>query len=180
MSHPAKIDAANANAADAIDIVPIAHVSEDTVEALLDDAFGTDRHGRTAYRLRAGTRALPALSFAALDRAGALLGTIQCWPVRIGDTAMVMVGPVAVEPAVQRGGIGRALMQAMLDAADAGGWPPLMMIGDPEYYGRFFGFSADGTAGWIVDGPVERRRLLARARDGQPMPAAGEVLPRPA
>ncbi len=177
MSHPAEIDAANANAADAIDIVPIAHVAEAAVEALLDHAFGTDRHGRTAYRLRAGTRAIPALSFAALDGAGALLGTIQSWPVRIGDAALVMVGPVAVEPAVQRGGIGRALMQAMLDAADAGGWPPLMMIGDPEYYGRFFGFNADATGGWIVDGPVERHRLLARVRAGQTMPEAGEILP---
>ncbi len=180
MSHPAEIDgaSAHADAADAISIVPIADVSDADVEALLDVAFGSDRHGRTAYRLRAGTRAIPALSFAALDTAGALLGTIQSWPVRIGDTPLVMVGPVAVEPAVQRGGIGRALVQAMLDAADIGGWPPQVMIGDPEYYGRFFGFSADATGGWIVDGPVERHRLLARALPGQELPAAGEILPR--
>ena len=36
-----------------------------------------------------------------------------------------------------------------------------MLIGDPEYYGRFFGFSADRTSGWRVPGPVEQRRLLA-------------------
>ena len=82
-----------------------------------------------------------------------------------------------MEPAVQRGGIGRALVQAMLDAADVGGWPPQVMIGDPEYYERFFGFSADATGGWIVDGPVERHRLLARALPGQELPAAGEILP---
>jgi len=181
VSHPAGIDgaAAIADATDTISIVPIAEVADLAVEALLDHAFGPDRHGRTAYRLRAGTQAIAALSFAARDHAGALVGTIQAWPVRIGDAPLVMVGPVAVEPAVQRGGIGRALMQAMLDAADAGGWPPLMMIGDPEYYGRFFGFTADATGEWIVDGPVERHRLLARAAQGHVMPGAGEVLPRP-
>jgi predicted N-acetyltransferase YhbS len=180
VSHPAEIDgvSAPADAVDAISIVPIADVSDAAVEALLDHAFGPDRHGRTAYRLRAGTCAIPALSFAALDVAGALVGTIQSWPVRIGDDPLVMVGPVAVEPAVQRGGIGRALVQATLDAADAGGSPPQVMIGDPEYYGRFFGFSADATGEWIVDGPVERHRLLARARPGQALPAAGEILPR--
>lgn len=181
MSHPAEIDgaSAHADATDAISIVPIADVSDADVEALLDQAFGPDRHGRTAYRLRAGTRAIPALSFAALDAGGTLVGTIQSWPVRIGDDPLVMVGPVAVEPAVQRGGIGRALVQAMLDAADAGGWPPQVMIGDPEYYGRFFGFGAGVTGGWIVDGPVERHRLLARARPGQALPETGEILPRP-
>lgn len=161
------------------DIVPIARVAADAVETLLDHAFGADRFGRTAYRLRAGTRAIPELSFAALDEAGVLIGTIQCWPVGIGDTPAIMVGPVAVEPALQRAGVGRALMAAMLQAWEAGDWPGLMMIGDPEYYGRFFGFSADRTAGWIIDGPVERHRLLSRARPGRELPESGAVRPRP-
>lgn len=161
------------------DIVPLARISADDVEALLDRAFGPDRHGRTAYRLRAGTSAIPELSFAALDEAGALIGTIQCWPVRAGDSPLVMVGPVAVVPDLQRGGIGRMLMAAMIEAWEAGDWPPMMMIGDPEYYGRFFGFDAAATAAWIVDGPVERRRLLARGKPGQVIPKTGEILPRP-
>lgn len=163
----------------AASMIPLAHVAPDAVEALLDRAFGIDRHGRTAYRLRAGTHAIPALSFAALDAAGALIGTIQCWPVRVGEAPLAMVGPVAVEPGLQRAGVGRALMARMLDAWRVGDWPPLMMIGDPEYYGRFFAFSADATAGWEIDGPFERRRLLARARPGQTLPGTGKVLPRP-
>jgi predicted N-acetyltransferase YhbS len=35
------------------------------------------------------------------------------------------------------------------------------MVGDAEYYGRF-GFSADSTGGWILPGPWEAHRLLAR------------------
>ncbi|MDB5684177.1 MAG: hypothetical protein JWM75_1875, partial [Sphingomonas bacterium] len=34
---------------------PIDHAAQEEVEALLDAAFGADRHQRTAYRLRQGT-----------------------------------------------------------------------------------------------------------------------------
>jgi predicted N-acetyltransferase YhbS len=161
------------------ELVPIDAVPHAAVERLLDHAFGPDRHARTAYRLRAGTQPLPDLSFAATE-GGALLGTIQCWPVRfVADDGravpLVLVGPVAVTPARQQGGLGRRLMRAALAGADARGLD-LMLIGDPEYYGRFFGFSADRTGGWRLPGPVERHRLLAR---GAGVPAgAGEIGPR--
>lgn len=162
-------------------IAPLSRIPETEIESLLDRAFGADRHGRTAYRLRAGTRWMPELSFAALDDAGRMVGLIQCWPVRLENEPLVMVGPVAVEPELQQKGTGRALMDAMLAAADASDLPgadALMMIGDPEYYGRFWGFSADATAGWIIDGPVERRRLLARLRGGRTVGAHGAIRPR--
>ncbi|QBM76289.1 N-acetyltransferase [Sphingomonas sp. AAP5] len=150
-----------------IEVLPIAAVAPDAVEALLDRAFGTDRHGRTAYRIREGMTAIPALSLAAVED-GALIGTIQCWPIRFagddgGDVAMVQVGPVAVAPDRQQGGIGRMLTARALAAAEAPGLDDaLTLIGDPEYYSRFFGFDASRTAAWRVPGPVERHRLLAR------------------
>ena len=154
--------------------VPIAEVEPQAVEQLLDRAFGTDRHSRTAYRIREGMPAIPALSFAAIED-GALVGTIQCWPILFAtdegadegadaghDVPLVMVGPVAVEPARQRDGIGHQLMNHALEAARISGQAELLtLIGDPEYYGRFFGFTADRTAAWRVPGPVERHRLLA-------------------
>ncbi|MEG3150134.1 N-acetyltransferase [Sphingomonas sp. ZT3P38] len=149
-----------------IRIAPIAEVEPQAVEQLLDRAFGPDRHERTAYRIRAGMPAIPRLSFAAFEH-DALVGTIQCWPILFDgddgrDVPLVMVGPVAVEPARQRDGIGRDLMLCALNAAVATGEADsLMLIGDPEYYGRFFGFSAERTGGWRVPGPVEQRRLLA-------------------
>lgn len=150
------------------------------VEDLLDAAFGADRFGRTAYRLREGSAAVPDLSFALVE-GGLLIGTIQCWPVvhRAADgvaTPLVMVGPVAVRPDVQRGGHGRALMAYMLDAAETRADGALMMIGDPEYYGRFFGFDADATGAWDLPGPFERRRLLARAVNGHQLPTAAGMI----
>ncbi|MCJ8156948.1 GNAT family N-acetyltransferase [Sphingomonas sp. LaA6.9] len=167
------------------DIVPLRSVPDAAVESLLDHAFGTDRFGRTAYRLRKGTQPIAELSFAMTDEDGGLLGSIQCWPVMLARDGgacdpLVMLGPVAVEPAAQQGGIGKTLMRATLAAWEAGNFPPLMMIGDPEYYGRFFGFSADDTSEWVIDGPVERRRLLALAQPGHSVPRFGRIVPRPA
>lgn len=166
-------------------LVPIASVPASSVEQLLDLAFGTDRHGRTAYRLREGMEAIPALSFAAIDGDGALLGSIQCWPIEIAgpDGAvepLILVGPVAVRPDRQRDGLGRKLVEATLAVADGGGAEPMMLIGDADYYGRFFGFTADATAGWQVPGPVDRDRLLVRLRPGQQVMADGLLRPRTA
>jgi predicted N-acetyltransferase YhbS len=164
-----------------ISFVPLATIDPPAIEQLLDRAFGADRHGRTAYRIRDGMRAIPALSFAALNDA-ALVGTIQCWPVRFAgadgrEVALAMVGPVAVDPARQRDGIGRMLMERSLAAAAiSGAARALMLIGDPEYYGRFFGFTAARTAGWQLPGPVERHRLLARGDDVPD--GAGTIGPR--
>ncbi|MHA6723681.1 GNAT family N-acetyltransferase [Sphingomonas sp. RS2018] len=150
-------------------IVPLANLPVAALEALLDRAFGPDRQTRTAYRIRAGTAPIPTLSFAALDHDGALAGTIQCWPVTFaGDDGrivpLVMVGPVAIEPAIQRGGIGRKLMNHMLEVAqqaDVPGADAMMLVGDPGYYDRFFGFTAERTGAWRLPGPFEARRLLA-------------------
>ena len=158
-------------------------IEPQAVEELLDAAFGSDRFGRTAYRIRKGVDAVPELSFAAIEN-GVLIGTIQCWPVahRAADgaaTPLVMVGPVAVRPDVQRGGHGRALMAHMLEAAENLADSALMMIGDPEYYGRFFGFDAEATGAWALPGPYEKRRLLARAVNGHAPPTGtGMIGPR--
>ena len=169
---------------DALTLIPLDNVDPALVEALLDRAFEPDRHKRTAYKVREGMDWLPGLSFAAIDGKDHLVGTIQCWPVahHAADGAaapLVMVGPVAVRPDIQRGGHGRALMAHMLAAAETEADSALMMIGDPEYYGRFFGFTADATGEWDLPGPFERRRLLARAVNGHSLPTgAGMIGPR--
>jgi len=164
-------------------IEQLAGAKHEEISALLDTTFGPDRHARTAYRIRLGMAWLTDLSFAALDEAGALIGSLQCWPVALhapdgAQIPLVMVGPVAVQPAVQHRGIGRALMDRLIETVDTHPREPLMMIGDPEYYGRFWAFSAEQTAGWSVPGPVERHRLLLRTSAGLVLPATGLLGPR--
>ena len=162
-------------------LVPLSAVEPQMVEDLLDAAFGADRHARTAYRIREGTRWLEGASFAALDEEDFLAATIQLWPVALIDPAgrrhpLVMVGPVAVLPALQSQGYGTVLMGAALGALEAQGGAqpalPQVMIGDPEYYGRW-DFTAAHTGGWHCPGPVERERLLVRCANPAVLPAEG-------
>lgn len=163
-------------------IIPLDAIDPALVEALLDRAFEPERHKRTAYKVREGMDWLPGLSFAALDPAEHLVGTIQCWPVALTDPAgrahpMVMVGPVAVLPEHQGEGYGKALMLASLVALSPQAPLPQVMIGDPEYYERFFGFSNNHTGGWRLPGPFEQRRLLARTDNVAALPAEGMLGP---
>ncbi len=166
---------------DAATIIPLAEVDPALVEALLDRAFGTDRKDRTAYRVREGTDWLPALSFAVVDEAEMLVGTIQVWPVALTDPQgrrhpLLMVGPVAVLPEQQKQGYGLALMAAMADALDPAALLPQVLIGDPEYYGRF-GFVASPTQKWQLPGEFERHRLLVRAENPGVLPEEGTLGP---
>jgi predicted N-acetyltransferase YhbS len=157
-------------------VVSLHRLPSDDVEHLLDAAFGERRKERTAYLLRKDLRAISDLSFAVVEN-GALLGSIQCWPVKIVDsnnrhTSLIMVGPVAVAPEWQNMGIGKQLMHASLSAAEKLGNPAMMMIGDPDYYGRF-GFTASQTSGWQMPGPWEAHRLLLRNIANQELPFSG-------
>lgn len=163
-------------------IIPLDNVDSALVSALLDTAFGPDRHARTAYKVRDGVDWLPGLSFAALDENEMLVGTIQCWPVALTDAAgrahpLIMVGPVAVLPDHQGQGYGQALMSATIAGIDDRAPLPQVMIGDPEYYGRFWGFTNAPTANWDLPGPFEQRRLLVRCHNDAVLPESGMLGP---
>ena len=162
-------------------LIPLDGVAPEMVEALLDRAFGRDRHKRTAYKVREGTEPLGALCFAALGADDMLVGTIQAWPVALTDPAgrahpLVMIGPVAVVPEHQDEGFGRALMAAQASALDPAAPLPQVLIGDADYYARF-GFSAEHTGGWTLPGPWDPERLLIRAANPAILPREGILGP---
>lgn len=167
---------------EALTLIPLDSVDPALVEQLLDRAFEPERRQRTAYRLREGADWLPGLSFAAIDASEHLVGTVQCWPLALTDPMgrahpLIMLGPVAVVPEMQGAGVGKALMSATIAALDPRAPLPQVMIGDPEYYGRFWGFSAEHTGGWQLPGPWEPRRLLARADNPAVLPREGMLGP---
>ena len=167
---------------EAAHLIPLDAVDPVLIEDLLDRAFEPGRQQRTAYKVREGMDWLPGLSFAALDEAEHLVGTIQCWPVALTDAEgrrhpMIMVGPVAVVPEAQGMGYGQALMTASLAALSPSAPLPQVMIGDPEYYGRFWGFTNAHTAGWDLPGPFEQRRLLVRCDNPAVLPREGMLGP---
>ncbi|WP_420345137.1 GNAT family N-acetyltransferase [Pelagibius sp.] len=129
---------------------------------LLDRTFGFDRTKRTVYRLRAGIEPVAELCFSAVAEDGGLLGSIRYWPIRIDETPAILLGPLAVEPAQQGRGIGRALVAHSLEAAGDRGHGICVVVGDPVYYGAF-GFSSAAAAGLSLPGPVEPERFQVKA-----------------
>lgn len=130
------------------------------IDPLLDRTFGFDRHLRTVYRLREGVAPISDLTYVAVAADGGLMASLRFWPVSIGDrgTPAILLGPLAVEPALQGAGIGRALVRHGLAAAKRFGVRLCLVVGDPGYYGPF-GFVNAGLAGLILPGPVAPERF---------------------
>ena len=80
-------------------------------------------------------------------------------------------------PHLQGVGYGQALMHASLSAMNPAAPLPLVLIGDPDYYGRFFGFVADHTGGWRLPGPYDQHRLLCRTENPAVLPREGMLGP---
>ena len=127
-------------------------------EALLDACFGDNRHTRTCQRLRDGRAPAEGLSLSAVAE-GRLVGTVRLWHVSAGGRPALMLGPLAVDAASRKLGVGAALMDAALATAKARGHGAVILLGDAPYYARF-GFSAEKTAELLLPGPFERERLL--------------------
>ena len=127
-------------------------------EALLDAAFGENRQQRTCQRLRDGRTTAEGLAFSAVAR-GKIVGTVRLWHVSAGGIPALVLGPLAVDSAFRKLGIGAALITRALAAARARGHRAILLLGDAAYYSRF-GFSTAKTADLMLPGAYEQERLL--------------------
>ena len=109
----------------------------DVIERAFADAQHTSHtEQHIVQALRAG-KAL-AVSLVA-ERDGKLVGHVAYSPVTISSGARhwYALGPLAVDPAFQSRGIGAALIRAGLAHLRALSAAGCVVLGDPEYYGRF-------------------------------------------
>src|SRR5215207_2756501 len=84
-------------------------------EALLDACFGDERSEKTCERLREGRRPADGLSLV-IEADGAIVGTVRLWHVAAGPgRPALLLGPIAVDPALQGLGLGSKLMRAALN-----------------------------------------------------------------
>jgi predicted N-acetyltransferase YhbS len=137
-------------------------------EALLDRAMGQGRKRKSSQKLRRGRRPAEGLAFVARNEGGAVVGTVRLWDVTAGEggPAALLLGPLAVDPAVKGSGIGSALMAHAVCEARRLGHGAILLVGDAPYYARF-GFSAAKTGALAMPGPYERERFLAlELKDG--------------
>jgi predicted N-acetyltransferase YhbS len=130
-------------------------------EALLDRAFGKrERRRKTSERLRDGRRPAERLAFTARNRRGRLIGTLRLWDITAGSAGpALLLGPLAVDCAYQKRGIGAKLVRHALAEANKLGHKAVLLVGDAPYYGRF-GFSRASAEGLSLPGPVELERFL--------------------
>ncbi|CAN1550968.1 COG3153 Predicted acetyltransferase [Caulobacteraceae bacterium] len=131
------------------------------ITALIDRAFGPGRHAKAADRLREGNRLIADLSFTAWD-GKTLVGSVRLWPVAIGGTPVVFLGPIAVEADLRKHRIGQTLVEMACDASAGAGWRAVLLVGDAPYFGRV-GFDAAPAKAVRMPGPVDQRRVLLKA-----------------
>jgi predicted N-acetyltransferase YhbS len=147
-----------------------AHAGE--IEALLTRAFGPGRFVKASERVREFADFAPEMSFVALE-AGRVIGTVRMWRVRAGDQPVAFLGPIAVEEADRRHGLGATLVQAACEAARAAGEPAVVLVGDMPYFGRMgFEIAPEVT----LPGPVDPRRVLTCVFEGAA--PTGRIQPR--
>ena len=127
------------------------------VEALFDLCFAPGREALSSYRLRDGVDPVADLSLVARDEQGILAGAVRYWPVLVGDSPVLLLGPVAVHPTRQGEGLGGLLIEESLGRA--AGWERVMLVGDAPYYGRFGFRRLDGVE---MPPPTNPDRVLGR------------------
>jgi len=102
-------------------------------------AFGSPAEAQLVRRLRANAAPLVSLVAEIVD--GTVVGHVLFSPVEVvgpdGRGAAMALGPVGVDPAYQREGVGDALCRAGLAACLALGELVVFVLGHPAYYPRF-------------------------------------------
>jgi putative acetyltransferase len=131
-------------------IRPETPADRDSVQALITAAFGKSRAGRRRVPeavLNKALRADPAWSaeltlVAELDRTivgqvTSSYGVLVNPDPAIADRRLLAIGPVSVLPTHQHTGIGSTIVRRLVAAADAADEPAIVLLGSPDFYGRF-------------------------------------------
>ncbi|MDX1419761.1 MAG: N-acetyltransferase [Rubricoccaceae bacterium] len=120
------------------------------------EAFGRPDEADLVDRLREQAR--PYLGLVA-EQEGAVVGHIAFSPVTVAppsERSLWGLAPMAVRPALQRQGIGTALVEEGLRACRRAGGEAVVVLGHPRYYPRF-GFRPASRFGLscVYDAPDE-------------------------
>lgn len=132
----------------------------EAIELVLDRAFGPGRFAKVSERVRErGAVFEAALSRVALDDAGEVIGVCRIWTVRAG-APVFFLGPLAVDPGAQHGGLGaeltRQCVEACRAARAAGG---IVLVGAEQFF-RPLGFAKIPEGRLAMPGPTDPNRFL--------------------
>ncbi|MBN8608877.1 MAG: N-acetyltransferase [Caulobacterales bacterium] len=154
-------------------IRPATRRDDPAIRQILRHAFGGDDEANLVEHLRADGDALVEL-VSATDIA--LTGHILYSPLKIERAGEILsaaaLAPVAVLPAFQRAGHGKALIEAGNAACADLGLSAIIVLGHPDYYPRF-GFSA--AAAESLQAPFSGPAFMALELRPDALKAGGRV-----
>lgn len=166
-------------------IRPEQPIDIDQIHELHLAAFRGPAEAELVDAVRASPGFIQELSLVAVTEDGSVLGHVLVSRVGFaptdadGPTDVLALAPVAVLPTHQHRGIGTALTQAALGIADAREEPFVVVVGSPDFYGRF-GFipAAEVDITGPYDAAGDAFQVRARGGDG-PIPAGTVVYTAP-
>lgn len=133
-------------------------------------AFGQPDEARIVTQLEEAGDVL--IQFVA-EMEGRIVGHILFYPLGVrGKLSAVGLGPMSVDPSMQRSGIGSQLVRIGLKTVQDSGAPIVFVLGHANFYPRF-GFSVAATSEFET--PLKGPHFMAvRMRYGPPM--SGELI----
>lgn len=141
------------------------------IRVLNGRAFGQEQEGAIVDALR--TNGGAQLSLVAID-GGRVVGHIMYSPVRVGQVEGSALGPMAVEPDVQRQGIGTKLVEAGITWLRRNDCPFVVVVGHPEFYSRL-GFAPARPLGITCEWNVPDESFMVLVLNETTMPGATGV-----
>jgi predicted N-acetyltransferase YhbS len=123
-------------------IRPETITEHEAIRAIHDAAFGEPDEGRIVDAVRGEQWFEPGLSLVAVADAGVVghvllsVCTVEALDGRRTGEVLAL-GPIAVRPDRQRGGIGGRLVEEAIGVGRARGWPAVVLLGHATYYPRF-------------------------------------------
>jgi putative acetyltransferase len=106
------------------------------IAAITRAAFGRDLEARMIDEIRSSEGFVPELSLVA-EAEGEIVGHVILSYVDLVGHPVLMLGPIAVVPRLQRQKIGSLLVHESVRRAELRGEPLVLLLGHPEYYPRF-------------------------------------------
>jgi len=130
----------------------------DSIELVLDRAFGPGRFAKTSERVREqGAAFEPRLSRVALS-GEEVVGVCRIFRVKAG-VELYFLGPLAVDPAAQSAGLGAQLTRECVTACRAVEGNGVVLVGAAAFFSPL-GFSQIPEGRVTLPGPVDPARLL--------------------
>ena len=135
-------------------------IPDPIIFGLVERALGENWTTKSSHQLRLGREHYKDLSLVALLE-GDLVGSVRLWPITAGTAGdALLLGPLAVEPKLHGFGLGKAMLNCVIDLARTKGHGAIILVGDAPYYERV-GFSPKPAWHLRMPGRYDQNRLLA-------------------